>query len=74
MPIRRCRAGCTVVLKPSPLASLSCCALGELVSAAGAPAGALNVITGGPPQALEGLRLWRSRGFRRWWQRGAVSH
>ncbi|OLP68845.1 Betaine aldehyde dehydrogenase, chloroplastic, partial [Symbiodinium microadriaticum] len=31
-------AGCTVVLKPSPLASLTCCALGELVAAAGAPA------------------------------------
>ncbi|CAL1149169.1 unnamed protein product [Cladocopium goreaui] len=47
-------AGCSVVLKPSPLASLTCCALGELVAAAGAPPGALNVITGGPPEALEG--------------------
>ncbi|CAE7942104.1 unnamed protein product [Symbiodinium sp. KB8] len=47
-------AGCTVVLKPSPLASLTCCALGELVAAAGAPAGALNVVTGGPPEVLPG--------------------
>ncbi|CAJ1372425.1 unnamed protein product [Effrenium voratum] len=47
-------AGCAVILKPSPLASLTCCALGELVAAAGAPPGALNVITGGPPEALEG--------------------
>ncbi|CAK9096591.1 unnamed protein product [Durusdinium trenchii] len=47
-------AGCAVVLKPSPLASLTCCALGELVAAAGAPPGALNVITGGPPEVLEG--------------------
>ncbi|CAE8617814.1 unnamed protein product, partial [Polarella glacialis] len=47
-------AGCTVVLKPSPLASLTCCALGEIVAAAGAPPGALNVITGGPPEELPG--------------------
>lgn len=45
-------AGCTVVLKPSPLASLTCCAFGEIVAAAGAPPGALNVVTGGPPEAL----------------------
>eukprot|EP00445_Apocalathium_hangoei_P000102 CAMPEP_0203839358 /NCGR_PEP_ID=MMETSP0359-20131031/127_1 /ASSEMBLY_ACC=CAM_ASM_000338 /TAXON_ID=268821 /ORGANISM="Scrippsiella Hangoei, Strain SHTV-5" /LENGTH=552 /DNA_ID=CAMNT_0050753379 /DNA_START=30 /DNA_END=1688 /DNA_ORIENTATION=- len=45
-------AGCAIVLKPSPLASLTCCALGEVVAAAGAPPGALNVITGGPPEAL----------------------
>jgi len=46
-------AGCTVVLKPSPLASLTCLVLGELVAEAGAPPGALNVITGGPPDMLE---------------------
>mmetsp|Transcript_105423 Transcript_105423/g.263885 ORF Transcript_105423/g.263885 Transcript_105423/m.263885 type:complete len:550 (-) Transcript_105423:184-1833(-) len=46
-------AGCTVVLKPSPLASLTCCAMGELVAAAGAPPGALNIITGGPPEILD---------------------
>lgn len=45
-------AGCAVVLKPSPLASLTCCALGEIAASAGAPAGALNVITGGPPEPL----------------------
>jgi len=47
-------AGCAVVLKPSPLASLTCCALGEVAAAAGAPAGALNVVTGGPPQEVAG--------------------
>jgi len=45
-------SGCAIVLKPSPLASLTCCAFGELAAAAGAPPGALNVITGGPPQEL----------------------
>lgn len=45
-------AGCTVVLKPSPLASLTCCALGEIMADAGAPPGVLNIVTGGPPEAL----------------------
>jgi len=45
-------AGCAVLLKPSPLASLTCLALGEIVAEAGLPPGALNVITGGPPQDL----------------------
>jgi len=31
---------------------LTCCALGEVVAQAGAPPGALNVITGGPPESL----------------------
>jgi len=44
--------GCTVVLKPSPLSSLTCLALGEVCAEAGVPAGVLNVITGGPPEAL----------------------
>ena len=39
-------AGCTAVLKPSELASLSCLRLGELLAEAGAPPGALNVISG----------------------------
>lgn len=47
-------AGCTVVLKPSPLASLTCCALGEIGAEAGLPPGALNVVTGGPPEELPG--------------------
>lgn len=49
-------AGCTAVLKPSELASLSCLRLGELLAEAGAPPGALNVISGagagGAGQAL----------------------
>lgn len=39
-------AGCTVVLKPSELASLTSLKLAELAAEAGVPAGALNVITG----------------------------
>uniref|UniRef100_A0A7S1NJ85 Aldehyde dehydrogenase domain-containing protein n=1 Tax=Eutreptiella gymnastica TaxID=73025 RepID=A0A7S1NJ85_9EUGL len=50
-------AGCTAVLKPSPLASLTCLQLGELVQGAGLPPGALNVITGGPPNGDAGSWL-----------------
>ena len=39
-------AGCTIVLKPSELAPLSCLLLGEMCFEAGLPAGALNVVTG----------------------------
>lgn len=39
-------AGCTIVLKPSELAPLSCILLGEICASAGLPAGALNVIPG----------------------------
>jgi acyl-CoA reductase-like NAD-dependent aldehyde dehydrogenase len=39
-------AGCTVVLKPSELAPLSCLVLAELCKEAGLPAGALNVLPG----------------------------
>jgi betaine-aldehyde dehydrogenase len=44
-------AGCTMVLKPSELASLSCLLLGELCTEAGLPHGALNVVTGLGPDA-----------------------
>ena len=47
-------AGCATVLKPSPLASLTCVRLGELAADAGAPAGALTVVTGGPPGGRAG--------------------
>lgn len=39
-------AGCSMVLKPSELAPLSCLLLGEMCIEAGLPAGALNVIPG----------------------------
>lgn len=42
-------AGCAVVLKPSPLASLTSLELGKIALGAGAPPGALSVVTGGPP-------------------------
>ncbi|MDR3461858.1 MAG: aldehyde dehydrogenase family protein [Beijerinckiaceae bacterium] len=44
-------AGCTVVLKPSEMTSLSALRLAELASEAGIPAGVLNVITGRGPVA-----------------------
>ena len=50
-------AGCAVVLKPSPLASLTCVRFGECALAAGLPPGALNVITGGPPGGDAGHAL-----------------
>ena len=39
-------AGCTVVLKPSEHASLTCVELGEIAEEAGIPPGVLNVVTG----------------------------
>lgn len=39
-------AGCTVVLKPSEMASLTTLALARIASEAGVPAGVLNVVTG----------------------------
>ena len=47
-------AGCTMVLKPSPWASLTCSMLGGIAKEAGLPAGALNVVTGGPPSSNTG--------------------
>jgi betaine-aldehyde dehydrogenase len=44
-------AGCTIVLKPSELAPLSCLLFGELVNEAGLPAGALNIVSGLGPDA-----------------------
>ncbi|MCW2614497.1 MAG: putative aldehyde dehydrogenase [Frankiales bacterium] len=40
-------AGCTVVLRPSPLTPLSALLLGEVAEEAGLPAGVLNIVTGG---------------------------
>ena len=42
-------AGCPLVLKPSPLASLTCAKFFAEVLGPAAPAGAVNVVTGGPP-------------------------
>ncbi|MGB8389884.1 aldehyde dehydrogenase family protein [Mycobacterium sp.] len=39
-------AGCTVVLRPSPLTPLSALVLGEAAQEAGLPPGALNIVTG----------------------------
>ncbi|MCS7002807.1 MAG: aldehyde dehydrogenase family protein, partial [Dehalococcoidia bacterium] len=39
--------GCTIVLKPSPMASLVVLRYAELAREAGVPAGVLNVVTGG---------------------------
>ena len=39
-------AGCTSVLKPSPLTPLSALALAEIISEAGLPAGVVNILTG----------------------------
>lgn len=44
-------AGCTIVLKPSELAPLSCLLFGELLNEAGLPAGVLNVVSGLGPSA-----------------------
>jgi betaine-aldehyde dehydrogenase len=53
-------AGCTMVLKPSELAPLSCLLLGEMCIQAGLPPGALNVVTGMGPGAggpLAGMEI-----------------
>lgn len=57
-------AGCSMVLKPSPLASLSSVLLGAVAARAGAPPGALNVVTGGPggDVQLAGAELGKADG------------
>jgi aldehyde dehydrogenase (NAD+) len=44
-------AGCTVVLKPAPETPLTALMLGELLTEAGFPAGAVNVVPGDGPTA-----------------------
>lgn len=44
-------AGCTVVLKPSEVTSLTALELGAIATDSGLPAGALNIITGFGPEA-----------------------
>ena len=53
-------AGCSVVVKPSELASLSLLRLGELLLEAGVPAGVVNIVTGAGAGA--GKALVRHRG------------
>jgi len=48
-------AGAPVVLKPSEKAPLSALALAEVLTAAGLPAGALNVVTGPAPPLVQTL-------------------
>ncbi|WP_339764480.1 aldehyde dehydrogenase family protein [uncultured Hoeflea sp.] len=48
-------AGCTIVLKPSELCSLSCHLLAEVIDAAGVPPGVFNLITGTGPEAGQAL-------------------
>jgi betaine-aldehyde dehydrogenase len=48
-------AGCTIVLKPSELCSLSCEALAEVIHTAGVPPGVFNLVTGTGPEAGQPL-------------------
>ncbi len=48
-------AGCTIVLKPSELCSLSCEILAEVIHAAEIPAGVFNLVTGTGPEAGQSL-------------------
>ncbi|MBU2980048.1 aldehyde dehydrogenase family protein [Alteromonas sp. C1M14] len=48
-------AGCTIVLKPAELTSLSALRLAELISEAGVPDGVVNVVTGEGKLAGNGL-------------------
>ncbi|OCP37874.1 aldehyde dehydrogenase family protein [Ensifer sp. LC163] len=43
-------AGCTTVVKPSELTSASTLILGEILEAAGVPAGVVNIVTGTGPE------------------------
>jgi betaine-aldehyde dehydrogenase len=44
-------AGCTIVLKPSELCSLSCVELARIIHATDLPAGVFNLVTGTGPEA-----------------------
>ena len=44
-------AGCSIVLKPSELCSLSCVELAKIIAEAGVPAGVFNLLTGYGPEA-----------------------
>ena len=48
-------AGCTVVLKPAELTSMSTIRLGELIVEAGFPAGVINIVTGRGDEAGQAL-------------------
>ena len=48
-------AGCTMVLKPSEVTSLTALRLGELMLEAGVPPGVLNIVTGNGQEAGEAL-------------------
>ncbi|WAC26609.1 aldehyde dehydrogenase family protein [Ancylobacter sp. SL191] len=48
-------AGCTIILKPSELCSLSCETLAEIIHEAGIPAGVFNLVTGTGPEAGQPL-------------------
>ena len=50
-------AGCSMVLKPAPWASLTCIKFAELMGPADIAPGALNLITGGPPGGDAGAYL-----------------
>lgn len=45
-------AGCSIVVKPSPLASITTLLLGEAANSCGLPRGSLNIITGGTKSSL----------------------
>lgn len=55
--------GCSIVLKPSPSASLTCLMLGQVAKDSGLPPGALNVLTGGPPGSDTGIYLGNHPGL-----------
>lgn len=44
-------AGCTIILKPSELCSLTCHELAKIIDQAGLPAGVFNLLTGYGPEA-----------------------
>ena len=49
-------AGCTVVLKPSEMASLTCLEMAAIMEEVGIPEGVFNVVTGLGPDAGAPLR------------------